>query len=398
MATISVTVPTVTEYTVTPSRTSPTTFFADRETRLSEEATRIPEQNTQATALNTFKTQANAVRDEVNGFKTAAETAQGLAETAQAAAELAETGAAESATASSDSADASEVSRLAAEAILDNFDDRYLGAKASDPTLDNDGNALQSGALYYNTTSDEMKVYDLTLTTWISISYVPTTLTSLSDTNLSTPSNGQVLSYDFGTSKWVNTTPTSVTVNNTLTSTSTTEALSANMGKTLEDSKQATLVSGTNIRTINSTSLVGSGNIVTPDTITTVNNTLTSTSTTEALSANMGKTLKDAQDLKAPAANPIFTGLITEQVSVSTLTLGATSSVQTYTATGNFTIVDDLASGEFVTFVLTNATFLPTYPTMTWWGDVEPTLGSIDKLFFEKIGATLYGTHVGSIA
>jgi hypothetical protein len=28
-----------------------------------------------------------------------------------------------------------------------------LGAKASDPTLDNDGNALLAGALYFNTTS-----------------------------------------------------------------------------------------------------------------------------------------------------------------------------------------------------------------------------------------------------
>jgi hypothetical protein len=262
MATITVTVPTVTEYTVTPSRTSPTTFFADRETRLSEEATRIPEQNTQATALNTFKTQANAVRDEVNGFKTAAETAQGLAETAQAAAELAETGAAESATASSDSADASEVSRLAAEAILDNFDDRYLGAKASDPTLDNDGNALQSGALYYNTTSDEMKVYDLTLTTWISISYVPTTLTSLSDTNLSTPSNGQVLSYDFGTSKWVNTTPTSVTVNNTLTSTSVQQKhLVLTWERHYKIVNKTTLESGTNIKTVGGVSILGAGNI-----------------------------------------------------------------------------------------------------------------------------------------
>ena len=81
MATISVTVPTVTEYTVTPSRTSPTTFFADRETRLNEEATRIPEQNTQATALNTFKTQANAVRDEINDLLTTTQTSAGEAAT-----------------------------------------------------------------------------------------------------------------------------------------------------------------------------------------------------------------------------------------------------------------------------------------------------------------------------
>ena len=93
-------------------------------------------------------------------------------------------------------------------------------------------------------------------------------------------------------------------------------------------------------------------------------------------------------------SNPVITGLITEQVSVSTLTLGATSSVQTYTATANFTIVDDLVDGEFVTFIVTNAGWTPTYPTMTWWEGAEPTLGTTDKLFFEKIGSTLYGSHV----
>jgi len=43
---------------------------------------------------------------------------------------------------------------------LDSFDDRYLGTKTSDPTLDNDGNALVSGALYFSTTQNVMKVYD----------------------------------------------------------------------------------------------------------------------------------------------------------------------------------------------------------------------------------------------
>jgi hypothetical protein len=41
----------------------------------------------------------------------------------------------------------------------DNFDDRYLGTKTSDPTLDNDGNALVAGALYFNSVSGAMKVY-----------------------------------------------------------------------------------------------------------------------------------------------------------------------------------------------------------------------------------------------
>lgn len=45
-----------------------------------------------------------------------------------------------------------------AAASFDSFDDRYLGAKTSDPSLDNDGNALLTGALYFNSSVDEMRV------------------------------------------------------------------------------------------------------------------------------------------------------------------------------------------------------------------------------------------------
>jgi len=54
---------------------------------------------------------------------------------------------------------AAESARDATLAAYDSFDDRYLGAKASDPTLDNDGNALVAGSLYYNTTVPEMRLY-----------------------------------------------------------------------------------------------------------------------------------------------------------------------------------------------------------------------------------------------
>lgn len=40
-----------------------------------------------------------------------------------------------------------------------NFDKRYLGAKTSNPTFDNEGVALTVGALYYNTTIPENRVY-----------------------------------------------------------------------------------------------------------------------------------------------------------------------------------------------------------------------------------------------
>ena len=61
---------------------------------------------------------------------------------------------------------AAETAKTAAESLLDNFDDRFLGAKTSNPSVDNDGDALVDGALYFDTTNNVMKVYDLSGTAW----------------------------------------------------------------------------------------------------------------------------------------------------------------------------------------------------------------------------------------
>lgn len=78
----------------------------------------------------------------------------------EAAAEASATAAAASASSASGSAAAASASAIAAAASADSIDDKYLGAKASAPTLDNDGDALQAGMIYYNTTSGMMFVYD----------------------------------------------------------------------------------------------------------------------------------------------------------------------------------------------------------------------------------------------
>ena len=64
-----------------------------------------------------------------------------------------------SATASANSATASANSATAAAASADAFDDIYLGSKSSDPSTDNDGDALAAGMLYFNTSSDLLRVY-----------------------------------------------------------------------------------------------------------------------------------------------------------------------------------------------------------------------------------------------
>jgi hypothetical protein len=54
------------------------------------------------------------------------------------------------------SATAAAASAAAAATTYDNFDDRYLGAKSTAPSVDNDGNALITGALYWNTPAATM--------------------------------------------------------------------------------------------------------------------------------------------------------------------------------------------------------------------------------------------------
>jgi hypothetical protein len=91
---------------------------------------------------------------------TAASTSASAASTSESNAASSATASANSATASAASATSAANSAAAAAASLDNFDDRYLGAKASDPSVDNDGNPLVTGALYFNTTDTVMKIWD----------------------------------------------------------------------------------------------------------------------------------------------------------------------------------------------------------------------------------------------
>jgi hypothetical protein len=100
----------------------------------------------------------------------AAASSASAASSSASAASSSASAAASSASAASSDASAAASSASSAAASYDSFDDRYLGAKSSDPTLDNDGNALLTGALYWNSSANEMRVYSGSA--WI-ISYLP---------------------------------------------------------------------------------------------------------------------------------------------------------------------------------------------------------------------------------
>jgi hypothetical protein len=136
-----------------------------------------------ATAAQTAETNAETAETNAETAETNAETAASLAQewatklstpvsgsdySAKYNANLAATSAtnaSNSATAAAGSASTASAAADAALTALDNFDDRYLGQKSTAPTLDNDGNALLAGALYFNTVSNSMKVY--TGTVWV---------------------------------------------------------------------------------------------------------------------------------------------------------------------------------------------------------------------------------------
>jgi hypothetical protein len=133
-----------------------------------------------AVSAATATTKASAASTSATASATSATAAATSATTATTQASAAST----SASGASTSASSASTSATAAAASYDSFDDRYLGAKSSDPTEDNDGNSLLTGALYYNTTSSVMKVYSGSAWAAIAASDVSTfMLTVLDDAN-----------------------------------------------------------------------------------------------------------------------------------------------------------------------------------------------------------------------
>ncbi len=113
-----------------------------------------------ATAAATSATSASAsATASANSASASATSATASASSASAAATSASS-AATSQTAAATSAASAATSATSAAASYDEFDDRYLGSKTSDPTVDNDGGALITGALYFNSVIGAMKVYD----------------------------------------------------------------------------------------------------------------------------------------------------------------------------------------------------------------------------------------------
>lgn len=88
------------------------------------------------------------------------------------AAEAAQSAAESARDASVTKAEEALASANSAEALFDAFGDLYLGSKTTNPTLDNDGNPLQDGAVHWNSTAKQWRAYDLGGAEWVSLSSI----------------------------------------------------------------------------------------------------------------------------------------------------------------------------------------------------------------------------------
>ena len=132
-----------------------------------------------------------------------------------------------------------------------------------------------------------------------------------------------------------------------------------------DNTKQDTLISGTNIKTINGESQLGSGNL----------SLLTST-------------------------NPAITGSITEQVyNLTGAEINpANGTIQYKTVSENTTFTETLISGQSVLLRLIGAnSYTITFPAITWVGAAVPTLTANCAIVLWKEQSTLYGAFVGSL-
>ena len=108
-----------------------------------------------ASSATTATTKASEAATSATNAANSASTASTQASNASTSASTAST----QATNAANSATAAAASATSAATILDNFDDVYLGAKSSEPSTDNDGDALNAGDLFYDTSVNALKVY-----------------------------------------------------------------------------------------------------------------------------------------------------------------------------------------------------------------------------------------------
>ena len=173
------------------SATASATSATASATSATASATSATASATSASAAATSASSASTSASSAATSATASATSASASATSASASATSATAAATSASSAATSASSAATSATSAATTYDDFDDRYLGSKSTAPTVDNDGNALLTGAMYWNSVSNVMFVWSGSV--WVQItttaSYSAPTLGSTTINSGATVSN-----------------------------------------------------------------------------------------------------------------------------------------------------------------------------------------------------------------
>ena len=149
------------------SASSASTSASSASTSASTATTKASEASTSATNAATSETNAASSASTASSAATTATTQASNASTSATNAATSETNAASSASTASTaatnaatSASAAATSATAAQTAAESIDAFYLGALSSDPTVDGNGDPVTAGDWYFNTSSNETRIYN----------------------------------------------------------------------------------------------------------------------------------------------------------------------------------------------------------------------------------------------
>ena len=301
---------------------------------------------------------SNAATSESNAAASAstASTQATNASNYASAASTSATNASNSASAASTSASNAATSASNAAASYDLFDDRYLGAKASDPTVDNDGNPLVTGAMYFNTTSNTTRIYNGS--GWQDSAAIATSI------NLASQVTGTLPVANGGTGA------TTLTANNVILGNGT--------------SAVQFVAPGTNGNVLTSNGTTWSSTALPAGVSLSADNTWTGTQTFSGTSAKFGVVLSDAAETATVSATAA-TGTINYDIT--------TQSVLYYTsnASANWTVNFRASSGTSLNTALstgqsTTVAFLVTQGSTAYYNNVVQVDGTTSGVTTRWIG------------